>query len=104
VSRLPLWISRLALLALLALWGVIILRVAMDPSNHVGWSPLWGVPCLAILAGWALLVWARTRFRTAGLVALFAGASMIGLYLVDHFAVLMSYESWIARGMPSRPF
>jgi hypothetical protein len=107
VSRLLVWLSRLArlaLLALLALWGAIILRLAMDPGNHVAWSPLSGLPCLAILAALGILAWTRTRDRAAGLVALLAAASMLGLYLLDHFAVLMSYQSWIARGMPGRPF
>jgi hypothetical protein len=104
VPRLLVWLARLSLLPLLTFWGAILVRVAADPSNHVGWSPLWGVPFLAFVAGVGLLVWLRTRDRAAGLVVLLAGASIIGLYLVDHFAVLTSYESWIARGMPPRPF
>lgn len=76
----------------------------MDPRNHVGLSPLWGLPWLAFVAGLGVLVWNRTRDRAAGVAALLAAASMLGLYLLDYFAVLMSYESWIARGMPSRPF
>ena len=97
-------VSRLCLLALLAVWGAIAWRVATDSSNHVGWSPLWALPLPATAAVFSLLVWSRTRDSAAGATAVLAAVSIVGLYLLDHFAVLMAYESWIARGMPPRPF
>jgi hypothetical protein len=102
--RIMLMLTRLCLLALVALWGGIGWRVATDPNNHIGWSPLWMLPLAAAAAAFSLLVWSRTKDRVAVATVVVAAASMLGLYLLDHFAVLMAYESWIARGMPAPPF
>jgi len=104
MPRLLFMVTRLCLLALVALWGGIGWRVATDPSNHLGWSPLWVLPLAAAAAASSLLAWSRTRDRVAGATVVVAAVSMLGLFLLDHFAVLMAYESWIARGMPARPF
>jgi hypothetical protein len=102
--RLLLWLARLALLPFLAFWGVVIFRIATVPENHIGWSPLWGLPLLVSISALNLLAWWRSKHRFAAIVALVVALSMIVLYLLDHFAVLTSYESWLARGMPPRPF
>ena len=39
------------------------------------------------------------------LALVFVGTvSMLGLYLTDHFNILVGYEEWLRRGMPERPF
>ena len=104
MSRLLLLLARLSALPLLLLWAAIATRLVRDPGNHIGWSPLWGVPFVACIAGWCLLAWVFTKSWSAVAVGLFAVASIFGLYVLDHFAVLMSYEDWIDQGMPERPF
>jgi hypothetical protein len=104
VSRLLLLLARLSALPLLLLWVAIAARIARDPGNHIGWSPLYVLPFLACIAVWCLLSWVFTKSGSAIAIGLFAVASMLGLYFLDHFNVLMSYEAWIARGMPERPF
>ena len=74
-------VTRLCLLALLALWAAIAWRVATDSSNHVGWSPLWALPLPATAAVFSVLVWSRTRDSAAGATVVLAAVSIVGLYL-----------------------
>ncbi|HET9956274.1 MAG TPA: hypothetical protein VFQ61_17320 [Polyangiaceae bacterium] len=104
MQRILLLFAHLSSLPLLAFWVAIGVRVLRDPGNHVGWSPLWALPFFACLAGWCLFTWIWTKRRSIAALGLFAAASLLGVYLLDRLAILMSYESWIARGMPARPF
>lgn len=104
VRRLLVWVAPWSGVAAGALGCMIALRVATVPENHMGWSPLWGELLLVpacILNG---SLWWLTRRRWAAIVALAFAISSVALVLLDQCDVLMSYEAWLARGMPPRPF
>jgi hypothetical protein len=85
-----LWLARLALLPFLAFWGVVIVRIATVPENHMGWSPLRGIPLLVSISALNLLAWWRTKRRFSAAVAVVVALSVIVLHLLDHFAILLA--------------
>ncbi len=57
-----------------------------------------------MLFGFLKLIISR-HLEPMALALVFVGTvSMLGLYLTDHFNILVGYEEWLRRGMPERPF
>jgi hypothetical protein len=72
------------------------------PCNHWGPDARWLWAGCLLAAGWAVvrLWWRRLRPWTTATVLLAAGICAGTVCLLDHFNLLVSYEQWIARGMP----
>lgn len=96
--------STLAILVLL--WIAIAVRVLLYEANHIAWGldVLIPVFTLVTLTGVvrAVMNW---RLDVLALIIILLGLISIGgVFVLDHFNVLVQYDTWLARGMPERPF
>ena len=91
-------------LSLVLFWGLVTLRLATYPENHIGVSVLWALP-LALVAMLAGGLWLAAHRRRAGAMLLVLGLlTSAGVVLLDRLDILVEYEAWLERGMPERPF
>lgn len=91
-------------LGLILFWGLVALRISLDPVNHIGVSLLLVVP-LAVVAMLAGGLWLPTQRRRAGVMLLVLGLlTVVSVVLIDRLNILVEYETWLERGMPDRPF
>jgi hypothetical protein len=91
-------------LALILFWGLVVLRIASYPDNHIGVNLLWVLP-LALVVMLAGGLWLPTQLRRMGWALLVLGLfTVLGVVLLDRLNILVEYEAWLERGMPERPF
>ena len=85
-------------------WLLVLLRIALVPGNHIGGNILWAMVLGGIGLGAGGVCWLQGR-RLLGLSLLVLGAfSIVGVFVLDRFNILVYYETWLKRGMPERPF
>ncbi len=86
--------------------GFIASRIFKHAENHVGWNILYLLPLflgVLILSVFKLYLQNWSGF----LCYLLIGLSLVSIALIlciYQFNVLVPYEIWLKRGMPSRPF
>jgi len=88
----------------LVFWGFIIYRLTSYPENYMGFSPLWGVTVFIVLLLSSLTSSFHFGFTRYFGIMVFALASCLALWGLEHFNLLIAYETWLSRGMPERPF
>lgn len=78
-------------------WLGVLYRVVRYPAPHTALNVLWLIPFFACSAAYG--VWSGQR------LSLWTGlASVLGVWLLYQFNILVPYEVWLKRGMPPRPF
>ena len=107
------YITRLACFwrigAICSLVGTIVVAVALvflalpPRSNHVAYDVRWLALPSVIAAMYGLLRWWTPGNRRLGLALCAAALAFTILVLfLDYYSLLMDYERWCERGMPSR--
>ena len=83
-------------------WLVVMYRVLLGASNHVGFE-LAGMRYVALM-GMVLFAsaWALARARWSLIGGALCALSLAGSYALDHYNILLPYEVWLKRGMPER--
>lgn len=72
------------------------------PSNHSGYDVRWGYAIcgLVLLLAIISLLWLRAaKWACVTSMGLSVG-TFIGVYVFDHFNMLVQYGPWLKRGMP----
>jgi hypothetical protein len=101
------WQSLLGLASLsclLVFWGALFLRIVSTPQNHIGFSVLLALPLALVTLVAGGIGWAGGRRRLGLVLMLLGGLSLPGIIAIDRLNILVSYEAWLKRGMPERPF
>jgi len=90
-------------LGLLLADTLIILRVwSLYPSNHQGYDIRWTYAGTAVVFAISLfgLLWRLVSKKLAIFGMLLSLASSVGIFILDHFNMLVEYTRWVKRGMP----
>ncbi|MER2520562.1 MAG: hypothetical protein ABTQ34_07735 [Bdellovibrionales bacterium] len=101
-------ILSLAVLAMslcgLIFWGYVVWRIGHTPENHVGWNVLWAIAPFILLTILAAIHAKIMSFSFSTWIVAFALISCLLIVALHKFNIMVPYETWIARGMPERPF
>ena len=87
-------------------FSYIVFRILKYSENHIGWNILYLIPLfLAIIALSLLRLYLNqwTGFINYFLL-LFGFISIVAIFGIYYFNILIPYEIWLKRGMPERPF
>lgn len=85
-------------------WLFVLYRLVSYPENHVGWNILFCIPMFLVASASSTMAVSLTHKRHH-IFFVVTGILSIALVLACYrFNVLIPYELWMERGMPSRPF
>jgi hypothetical protein len=88
--------------AIAVLWFFVSYKILSNSSNHfgvnIGWMRLIALVGIVLTA----VIYVYTRRIAFFIAALLFVLSMVGGYALDYYNILLPYELWLNRGMPSR--
>lgn len=88
----------------ISVWFYLSYRIVNYSENHVGWNILWSLYLFVTFSVSSIAREYLFKEKINRVFIIFSIISIILVFGLYFFNILLPYEVWLQRGMPSRPF